>query len=338
MSPELEKQQVYLGYFATILLALVLAGALADFAVDAINPNSETSAAYASRLVAAIFFAICFANPAAWLIYRSPFRFVVVRAMLGFAFGIAIDRWLIDPYVGEGLARFILILIAACGLPIMFAGDFVKKVASRNGTSAAETLARGLLRVLALPDRLLFMLVMLVSFGGFSLYADTLEKTLLGLAFIISATTMLVAWRSGPKPQTRRAHEEWYDLIPEEEAEPAAHHQALDELAKALLAFLPSGAFFGGMTWAAGLLVPKVLPELFARLYDPAQRLEATFQVGLAGLLLVVAGAFVAVGIGMIMLRVIGHYGHWPSEQIRSSWSRMLRTMSFRPIRRDISH
>lgn len=341
MSPDQENQQIYLGYFATILPALMVAVTVASWIAPLMAApvaDADGNALY-QLLSAGFFLALCVANPVGYVIRPRRLAFLPMRLVAGFGLGAALHVLLIAPFVGEGLARIVMILIAALGVPVMIARDRLGGWLASRGAGSAVDISDLVLRIARWPDRFLFVLVMAVSFSLFARFATELTQTLTGLGGAVLAMTAIVAFRSAAEAGTGPVdgkHDDWLHLVPEDEPVLSDKHaEAWTELRQVALSLGPGAVAFGGMTWLAVQLMPFVRSELLTAGSSGAEiLLRDGWQVAVIGLGLVVAGSAVLAAVGIGLLQVIGHYARWTPERRRFSTLAMLRSMAFRPLSR----
>lgn len=333
-----DDQQVYLGYFATILVALiastVVGRALAPI-LAAMGGDGLDMQGLAATLSTGLFFAICVANPVGYVIRRHPLRFLPLRAVLGFAAGIAIHITVIEPYVGVGLTRITLLLIASAGVPAMVLRDGVDAYLRTHGSSLPDQGAALILRVARWPDRYLFVILTTASLGLFAQIAATVHLAAIGVGAALVVLTVVVALRSAGEGGTAKGGlEEWLRLIPEPVAaksDPLT--EAADEARRMFNAIAPGAVFFGGLIWLAVKVMPLLRPAL--GLDAGAMTVETGWQIALIGLGLIALGLLVAVGLGIVLLHVIGHYARWTRARLREASLWMLKSVALRNIGRD---
>lgn len=338
MTREQENQQVYLGYIASIMFALLTATYLSGVIAPPIE--RVTSLADRASLTAGLFFAACFANPVGLFFRGSALVSFGIGLPLGFVFGLGLDALVIRPFVGEMMSRYVMIFVASAGVPLMMARDAIDARLEKEGTDLAETCARLCLHVLHWPDRFLFVSVMVLVFAMFMAMAETVQLTLAGLGLILSVMTALVAMRSSRDASDTRSEargfEEWLALLPDPEEEPENRlmQELKEELARFCYSFAPGAAFFGGLMWLATFLVGEIHPIVLQHVGAGLPGFKVTALVAFTGLAIVFFGALVSVALGIGLLHVIGHYARWPQARIRTASYRILRALSFRPMTR----
>ena len=342
MTKEQENQQICLGYFATIMLALLAATWAGGFAASVLANVAEIPDIEPPRgvITSAMFFAVCFANPVAHAFGRLPMRALCLRASFGLVFGAALQFWFIEPFVGDALSRFALLFVGALGVPLMILRDMLDANLIARGTSMRAVSTGIVVRVFSWPDRVLFVCLMMSVFMIFSATAETVEQTLIGLAGIMVIMTAVVAIRSQHEKEDRARSPEfdaWLDLIPEAPDEPEPLRELGGGLRKIGGTFATGAAFFGGLTWLGVVLVPIIHPALVRGSGSDLSTIAVTTFVALTGLAIVFFGALLSAGLAMTLLQIFGHYAHWSKPRIQSARLRMLRTLSFRPMQRSRS-
>lgn len=127
MNMKTTTQNAYLGYFASLLPALVIAVAGSSFvtSVVMVKLGMTGSPHLDERLTAAIFLGLCFANPVGVWMRDSSIRAMVLRCFAGMIAGVLIYQTALLPLAGEGLARFALLFTGVIGLPVLMLNDWV---------------------------------------------------------------------------------------------------------------------------------------------------------------------------------------------------------------------
>ncbi len=335
---EQDDQQIYLGYFATILLALIVAAFagqasapwIADFfAFDDVHRTSN-------YLTSALFFAASAANPVGFVLQDRNPAFLAVRVGLGIVFGLAVHHYLFEPIVGEALTRLAQLLIASLAVPVMILRDHVDAHLREHGSGNAKVLAEIVIRVSQWPDRVLFILMMMIAFTTFAMVSASINQTLAGILVSMLLMTMVAATRSAKEfsnydeADTYRA---WLEHMPDQNPALEPMDEARAEVARVLKSLGPGATFFGGLTWLARDVMPLVHPEIWNGLTDMSKA-EISGLIAMTGLGVVMFGALVAVVIGIVALQIVGHYARWPRERRVYTAFWLLRAMSFRPMSR----
>ena len=115
------QDHILLGYFATILVALMVADRIGEWA-DGLNllaPVVALGPTPTALATSMMFFAICVLNPAAAILNGANLRGLGLRFLTGLTFGAALQLAVITPFVGEALARFAMLFVAALGVPVI---------------------------------------------------------------------------------------------------------------------------------------------------------------------------------------------------------------------------
>lgn len=342
MTREQLNEQVYLGYFATLMLALLLSASAASSLAPWLSMRFAEFDHHGveGQVTSAIFFAICFANPIGVWIRASSAKSMMLRAAVGLILGGQLHCYVLEPIVGDPLLRFSLLLIGSLGVPVLMALDFIRAWRNTSESSAAsERAVRIAVRLFRWHERALFIVVMIGAFAAFVAYSDTPLQSLVALIILLSLMTGLVAFRSARESEERRANTEdfqaWLDLLPESEPdEPNLRDELGWRAARFAFTIFPGAAFVGGVMGFAVSLAPVLQPVQGERLSIRSDALEASYLMAATGIGLVIAGLLVSVLISAIILRIIAHYAQWERDQTRSAFFRLMRTLSFRPINR----
>jgi len=126
------QQQKLLGYFAVVFLGLLSANALADWAIVLARPHVPWITAYQGLATSALFFGVCFANPFIWAIGQANMRSTVIWAVAGLAFGATFHLLIVEPLIGMALSRFMMLFVAALGVPVMMLRGWWRRMALRR--------------------------------------------------------------------------------------------------------------------------------------------------------------------------------------------------------------
>ena len=335
MLPGQTDQNVYIGYFATVFLALMVANGLSDGLVQ-----TGWAARYVPALMAdpnvttaMIFFGICFANPAAILIVGSKVGRSLVWLGFGLGFGALYQQFVITPFVGEALARFALLFTAAAGIPVMMARD--RLTTATNGRFGARYQQFGALfyKAVHLPPRLWFVGVGLSTFA-LALLVDATPSFAIATTLALAVWLGLVAFVQGRKAQAaaRSRRKPNLDLWDDEaqsraKAERVAHEKALAVLRRQTG---PGGAMFGMILWLAYGAAPDYSGWLAALLADNGINVSARLlDIGVA-----LAGTFVglvaAFWVSVNVLRGLGIMFNWRKSQIKMARNSLAQMMFMR--------
>lgn len=137
MNTETTTPKVYIGYFAALLPALIIAVSAAALVTTTLMPRLglEASPQLAARLTAAIFVGLCLANPVGVWLRDSSIKLMVLRLFVGMMAGVVLYQSALLPLAGEGVMRFALLFAGAAGVPILMAIDWM---ADRFGKPALD--------------------------------------------------------------------------------------------------------------------------------------------------------------------------------------------------------
>ena len=134
------QDHILLGYFATILVALMVADRIGEWAggLGLLAPVAVLGPTPTALVTSMIFFAICVLNPAAAILNGANLRVLGLRFLTGLAFGAALQLAVITPFVGEALARFAMLFVAALGVPFIMAWTAYKARKTESAPDAPD--------------------------------------------------------------------------------------------------------------------------------------------------------------------------------------------------------
>ena len=339
MDREPLKQNPFAGYFASVVLALFVSNGLGAQAVTLLSGFFRVGdpEAWQGGITAGLFFGLSLANPVGTIQARGSGLRAVGRFMAGVLAGAGLHAGVLLPLAGdEGLAGYLLLLLALVLGPLALLAGLLRAAMARRGISLSRGVANATLRVLNLPDRLLFILLMGTSFTIFWQFANDMGRLLLGIGLVLAAMTASVAIRIARDEARRRegAFHEWLELEPLDPAEETPQVRALKGLRALALSFLPGAVLFGAMTRVAVEILLTIRPGIPAGMNDPAEALRTVGIVAASGLGLVFFGMLAALGFCLGLLMVLGRLRGWPQRFRRESALRLIRLMYFRPMKR----
>lgn len=341
MTNENLNQQVYLGYFTSLLPALLLAVTCADVTVQlAIEAFSlEPSATLQSRLSTAIFIGLCLGNPVAVWLRDGSALWMAMRVLAGMAIGAVANDFLLLPLVGDGLLRFALLSLGALGVPILMLSDWVLAVRGRRAADELLVCTVSPKRLARWPARLMFIFVAVATSAGFWVLAPTVDATFYGFFAILAVVTVVIATR---KPENGTAEAEvdddmtaLFDAIPGSKDPVRQAEMAEKEMRALFLSFLPGAIFLGAIVALAMRMAIAVSPQLVDLVHFANNPMETTMVTALAGLILLAIGGAVSVGLAWTFLNVFGRFAKWHQSQYASARDRLIRMISMRPMHRN---
>ncbi|MGJ8583268.1 MAG: hypothetical protein ACSHXD_04175 [Marinosulfonomonas sp.] len=337
------KSDGYFIYFAGVILALLSSSWIAQIFVAQLARvfPMAPGANLQIDIAAGLFFAISFANPFGTLIHKTPIKRSLAFMVLGFAFGYFAQHLYFTPLAGAGLSTFLHLLLVTLVLPVVAGIRHIGLLLEAEGIEPKTALAEGVLMIAQLPDRLLFIILMALSFAAFWRFTDTTAEVLMALGVVLTVLTVLIAARKweteAPEEEFSPDFQAWLDMEPED---PEITNNditgwALAETKKLARTILPGAILFGGMTRLAVDLLIWLYPNLHTSLENPEEKLQTLGILAASGLGLVLLGMVVSLGFSFMLLQLIGRIGNWSDTHLRENCYQLLRTLYFRPMRRN---
>lgn len=333
-------QQVYLGYFASLLPALFLAVTCADMTIRIMTDilSMTPSAHLQPRLSAAVFAGLCLANPVSVWLHDSSAKLLALRALAGMAIGALAYDFVLFPLLGDGVLRFALLLIGAMGVPFLVMYDFFAAKRANTRLDAAEACRDQADRVAQWPGRLTLFAIAAVTGCGLWVVAPTVELTVLGFCLVMVLLTLSVVMRMSPQVQQDCEVDDdmtaLFDAIPAP-VECATVDELADKEFKALvISYLPAAVFLGATITLAMRVALAMAPAIahVAKVHEGS--LETTAVAALLGLVMLVIGGAVSLGLALVALRFVGHYRNWQTDQVDTARARLFNMLSLQPIHR----
>ncbi len=338
---EIQRTDPFVGYFASVALALIASGWLARSFIDLFLAVSslELSTEWRVNMAAGLFLGITFSNIVGSLIAKANFRRSAIRFAIGFAIGVLTQFVVFTPFAGHGMSNFLFLLLAGIMVPIVLMVDRVRVFLDSNDIVPAEKLAKLVIRVLSWSTRLLFVLMMGISFFLFWVYATNIGQVLTVLAGVLLMLTISVSLREVEEDDEDEDPEEaerriWLALEPEEVVYVGIVEQSKGMLRKLLLNLLPAAVLFGGMIQLAIEFLTVVYPNIQANFGDPLSMLQTAGVVAASGLAVIFFGMMTALGICLAVLRIVGYVKNWSDGHMRENYIYLVRLMYFRPMKR----
>ncbi len=329
-APEHTQHQPYVGYFASIVLAIICADWMATYLVTQAGEllQRQTSAAWQVNIAAGLFLGIVLANPIGTVVSHGSVFFAALRFATGFGIGMAIQISIFTPMAGEGMSNFLFLLMAGLAQPIT-------KLLVQLWSYLNSFDMHPLIRLLNASDRLFFVTLMGVSFAGFSVYVSqpTQILTILGLVLaLLVGHVALQESKVDPLDEPEKAdHLAWLALVPEDVVVDTGA-DAVARVKTIAFTLLPGAMLFGGMTRLAVDFLMLVYPDLNVDVSRPMETIQNLGLVAASGLAVILFGMMAVLGFGIFALRLIGHYKHWSHWRLRDTYLRMIRLLYFRPI------
>lgn len=331
---------IYLGYFAGVFLALMTSPWLADVFVSQLNRflPLENAQIWRVNTAAALFFGISFANPVGILISKTPVKRALWFLLVGSIFGIVIQMTIISPLVGDGLSNFVRLLVVGSVVPFAILYRQVNGFFIARGFDLKGALAKRVLAFTEWPDRLIFILLMSGSFSVFWHLAETTEQVLIALASVLTILTGAIALRRTKDDEMddeiHPDFQEWLDMEPEEPHSANLTELAWEEARRVLRTMLPGAILFGGMIRLSVIILIQIYPDLQIDMQNPVQLWQTVGIVAASGLGLVLLGMLLSLGFSLMLLQLIGRVRNWTNTHLRENCFHLLRMLYFRPMKR----
>ena len=307
-----------------LLLSHTLASLLVDFVAGYIYLPGVDLWRY--NVASGLFLGLVLADPVGAIIGRVPLRNVLVMFVLGFALGVIIQITLVKPLAGDGLSRFVFLIIATLFVPVIYSLHRLRTYLSARGTDISSEVAYYGLRVMGLPDRMLIVLIMVLSFLGFWLFSPDPQTTIICMSAVLAATTLYVVYVQVED------EDPWLDILSKDGDTVTITQIASERLAYLIATVLP-GAFLLGATMHVALLVLlSLFPNIAAQLIGPVETAQTISIVAATGLGIVFFGMLAALGFGLALVLLIGRLGNWTQTTVRDRCLRLIKVMCFRPI------
>lgn len=337
---KLNGSDIYLGYFAGVVLALLTSGWLADvFVSQLVNIVAlENAHAWRVNIAAGLFFGVSFANPVSILISKTPVRRSLIFLTAGFIFGAIAQSTVFTPIAGTGMSNFLRLLTVGSVVPLSMFAKQVNILLQARGINPKDAIARQVVALTRWPDRLLFILLMSASFAVFWRFTETTEQVLIALGSVLTVLTVTIALRrpinDDDDQDVQADFQAWLDLEPEEPGTTSLSENAMIEVRRLLRTMLPGAILFGGMTRLAVDVLVRLHPDLQANLNDPERLWQTLGIIAASGLGLVFFGILISLGFSLMLLQLIGRVRNWTNVHLRENCFYLLRTLYFRPMKR----
>lgn len=332
-------QDPFVGYFASVALALLGSGWMAGLIVAPISAHmsEQITQGLTVSIAAGLFLAVAFSNLIGTIIRRASLRAAFIRFVLGFVLGWFIQVSVFTPMAGHGMSNFLFLLVAGAAVPVVYLAQHLRVFLNSHGFAAGDTFLQMVLRAFGLSDRAIFVSLMAVSSILFWLFAKNTNELLLGLAAVLAILVTSVSLRKGKvnfeDDPEEAEFQAWLDLEPEEE--PGPTDQAISRFKHVVQVLLPGAVMFGGMIRLAVEFLLYVFPDIHANFAAPMQTAQTIGIIAASGLAVIFFGMLTALGFGLASLQILGRIRNWTPAHLRDKCFYLVRLMYFRPIRRD---
>ncbi len=338
-APDKNSPDPFVGYFASIVLALVISNFMAAFMIGQLSEllKADISYAWQVNLAAGLFLGISALNPVGELIGRTSLRRAVIRFVVGFSIGLITQFAVFTPMAGEAMSRFLFLLIVAIALPLSI---IISKIQAKLEELNLDLFARPrrvLEKVLGASDRLLFISFMALSFTGFWFFVSGPVQLMVVLGTVLAVLVIYVARREvhydSLDDTERTNHEAWLALFPDE-TDDDEKFKLTDRLKVIIFTLVPGAVLFGGMTQLAVEFLTLVYPNLGIDLAKPVEAIQSLGIFTASGLAVILFGMAALLGFAIFSLRIVGLMKSWTEEHLRENYIYMIRLMYFRPIQK----
>ncbi|MEE9388437.1 MAG: hypothetical protein V3U96_07490 [Paracoccaceae bacterium] len=336
-APEHPKHEPYIGYFATIVLALISSGWIAGFLVDqfAALVSLAAPAVWKINLAAGLFLGLAAANPVGVLLERRKGRLPLARFVLGFGIGLAVQVLVLTPYVGNAMSNFMLILLASLAVPYNIFAKWARLKIPVMDDVPLGRVGHRLAKILHSSDRVIFIVLMSCSFAGFWIYTNTGAQVLVVLGVVLTSLVIYVARKEVDEEYYEDLvevnHQVWLEMDPEVvESDPV--RDAYLRIKRIAFGLLPGAVLFAGVTKLSVYFLTLVYPNISLDMADPETALQGFGILLASGVATLLFGLIAALGTCILVLRVVGAFKRWPASHMRDVYLQIVSLMYFRPI------
>jgi len=329
----------FAGYFASVILALIISSRLAGVLVEQIAAFSDNSlsASWHANMTAGLFLGIVAANPFNALSSGSAIWWVCLKLGAGFVMGLLIQIWVFTPFTGDGMSNYLFLLLASLGIPAMMLKGWVHSFMMRRGLVPEMPTSKLVSGFLNWSDRSVFVFLMGLSYAGFIVYAAAAAQVVGVLIFLLGAMVITIARREPTFEVAEDLVEAdlkiWLELDPEKPTIDI-RRDVTAKLIDILSKLLPGAIVFGAMMYLAVQLVGTTYPDAVIASTDPFQSVRTLAMMAASGVAALLVGVMGILGICLAVLRVTAWVQNWSPADRREKYIDMIRLMYFRPISR----
>ncbi len=326
-------QDPFVGYFASVAIALFVSGWLAELLIGQFSGLLPVTAieGLTINIAAGLFLAIAFSNLIGTAIRRGSLRNSAIRFVLGFCSGMIIQDTVFTPVAGHGMSNFLFLLVAGAAVPVVFAARWLG--ASMGGHS--ESWANKTLKVLSASDRVIFVTLMMVSSLLFWMCTNNTNQLLAGLAAVLGILVLSVSLNKGAGEADDPEEAEllaWLALEPEDDL--GAGDQMIQRFKYVVQSLLPGAVLFGGMIRLGVDFMVAFFPNIHASFYAPMETAQTLGIIAASGLAVIFFGMLGALGFGLASLQLVGRISKWSPERLHKKSFSLIRLMYLRPLRK----
>ncbi len=337
--PAGQARDPFTGYFVSVAIALLISGWLGGLMRDQLSAllASPMAPAWRVNFGAGIFLGISFANPVGVAAVGLSARRAALRFSIGFVVGLLTQVALFTPIAGAQMSTYLFLLLAAMVVPLVVTTDWVRRHMARRGAEPGKAARNWVSRLLGLPDQVLFIVLMGLSFAAFMGLAQGLAQVSLGLGAILVAVSATVAATGTGQPDRRPVMAQelqvWFELDAQDDPEPQP--VPLGERARDFAArLLPGAVLFGGVVRLSVEALRLAYPALASELAVQASPVKAAAVIGASGLGFVFFGMLAALGFALMILRLLARYCRWSPARLHEANQALVRLMYLRPMNR----
>ena len=321
------------GYMFSVVLALLISRPAGYFLYSQIADIFRTplAEAWSSYFATAFFVATVAASPARVWLVRAPVSAALIRFGAGFGAGIVLQKYLIAPVAGQTTATFILLLLAAMIMPFLVTFDRCRACVQGRRSALREDILNVILKMVNIPNRVVFVVLMAFAFLGFLTFVHTLLATALVIVAMLAIVTTVVALRHSEhdKKSAQSELERWKELDEAREIKASTGLRILVRLRNIGLGLLPGAVLFAGMIRLSIVFLGVVYPNMAVAFGS----LTGMAILVVSGLAVVFFGMMAALGFALVAMRIIGYARNWTPAHIRENYARLVRMLYFRPMK-----
>ena len=321
---------LFSGYFASILLALLVSHLLSGLTITQIAPwfNLENEMAWSHNLAAGFFVGLVFADPVGVLLSRKPVFRALGKLVFGFVVGVLLQAAVVMPIAGEGMARFVFLIFMMVLLPFVFWLNNLTAYLTNRGIVPSEIVASKALKVMSLSDRALIIALMVLTFVGLVAFGATLQTTATFMTTVMVMSVLYVSYFQAPEEDTNP----WF--YPAQEEVKSIPVQAWERF-RSVAASLAPGALILGATMR---LVYQALLGLYSSLAvsgpGAMPMIETSGMLLLSALGMMLMASVTVLAMGLVVLILLAKVSSWKDIRTKEGCIRLIKIMSFRPLRR----
>ena len=336
-APSSQKPENHSGYYLSVVLGLLLSGWIASVFSTVLSQFTSLQSVemWRANMAGGIFLGFIAANPVGAAIAKASITRVMVQFSLGFAAGVIVQNYVFVPIAGIAMSNYLFLLVAALAIPLSWATDIISSRLKGMGFAPRKWFVDCVLVALRQSDRLLFVLLMGLSFYLFWSFAVPLVLVLLVIGVVMAGLMVHVSNREADCDFSDHpddiAHQTWLEMDPDDTIE-TPFDFSKGRLKTISLTLLPGAVLFGGMLRLAVDFLMLVYPNLHIDFDQPAIAIQNTGMAVASGLAVVFFGMMAVLGICVLILRMIGILNHWSSGRFKENYMLLIRLMYFRPI------